>query len=166
MNEKKRILIIDGESYILNSYTESLREEGYEIETAACGASGIIKACRSNFDVIITGYKLSYISGLEVIKCIQKFNPGTPVILITDCPLDEHGINISKLGICDYIIKPFTRFEIIRKLKKAIKWHDNLIAVESAEINYIEKRLGKLSDIQLDYLKLRSEMRMSQLKID
>ena len=122
MSNKRRVLVVDDEDIVLNSCIKTFECEGFEVETALSGVEGIRKAAQSDFDVIITDYKIPDIDGIEIVEYIRKENPNSPIIMITGYSTDELEIRATKSGIFEYIEKPFTPDEINRVVKRAIEW--------------------------------------------
>ena len=81
-------------------------------------------------DVVLTDITMPYLNGLELSEEIVKNYPDTAVILITGNNEFEYARKAVKIGVCDYIVKPFEKEELILSL---LKLKDNMArAVESA----------------------------------
>ena len=95
-------------------------------------------------DVVLTDITMPYINGLELAERITKDYPDISVILITGNNEFEYARKAVKIGVCDYIVKPFEKEELILSL---LKLQDNIgKAVENSN-DTTEKELDKdLSD--------------------
>jgi two-component system, NtrC family, response regulator len=87
---------------------------------AANGLTGLHLAMTRRCDLIIADFKLPGLSGLELLKELQKSRPHLPVILITAHGTSELAIEATKLGAYDYLLKPFDMPELIALVGKAL----------------------------------------------
>ncbi len=90
-------------------------------------------------DVVLTDITMPYINGLELAERITKDYPDISVILITGNNEFEYARKAVKIGVCDYIVKPFEKEELILSL---LKLQDNIVkAVENTDITPGQKNL-------------------------
>ncbi len=109
---KKRILIVDDEPMVCKSCKEILEEDGHHVELAFSGQDGLTKAFEKKFDLFILDYKLPGISGLTFLKQIKTEQKEIPVIMISAYTTVDIVIEAMKLGVSDFIPKPFTPNEL------------------------------------------------------
>ena len=76
-----RILVVDDEANIRLLYSEELKDEGYEVDTAATTAEAVEKLHGSSFDLAVLDIKLKNESGIELLQKIVKERHDMPVIL-------------------------------------------------------------------------------------
>jgi DNA-binding NtrC family response regulator len=79
----KKILLVDDEEVILNTYAALLGERGYAVVTACCGRQALEEFFSHSFDLVITDLAMADIDGFTVIEEVKKLSPGTPVIAFT-----------------------------------------------------------------------------------
>ncbi len=79
----KKILLVDDEAAILNTYASLLGERGYAVVTASCGRQALEEFFSHSFDLVITDLAMSDIDGFTVIEEVKRLSPGTPVIAFT-----------------------------------------------------------------------------------
>lgn len=120
MTSKIKILVIDDEKIVLNSCTRILSDEQYEIHTVQTGAEGLQKLKDEKFDIVLTDLKMPEISGIEILKRIKEFYPGTIVIMMTGYSTVQTAVEAMRLGAYDYVPKPFTPEELVQAVDKAI----------------------------------------------
>ncbi len=109
---KKNILIVDDEPMICKSCKEILEEDGHHVELAFSGEDALRKTFEGRFDLFILDYKRPGISGLSFLKHIKIEQKEIPVIMISAYTTMDIVIEAMKLGVSDFIPKPFTPNEL------------------------------------------------------
>ena len=106
-----RVLVVDDESAIRDSVAYALRSDGFEVEEAADGETGLERALSREHDVVILDLMLPGMPGTEVCRRIRA-ESAVPIIMLTarDAELDQVlGLEI---GADDYVTKPFSMAEL------------------------------------------------------
>ena len=102
----KRVLVVDDEEIVRQSYRLALTDAGYDVRVAANGRDAI-EACRKeHFDVLLADIRMPDMDGLEVSRIISREFPDVRVIVITGYPSPESAARARKLGVSDYLQKP------------------------------------------------------------
>jgi DNA-binding NtrC family response regulator len=109
---RKNILVVDDEPMICKSCKEILEEDGHHVELAFSGQDGLRKAFETRFDLFILDYKLPDFSGLSFLKKVKSEQKEIPVIMISAYSTVDIVIEAMKLGVSDFIPKPFTPNEL------------------------------------------------------
>lgn len=104
---KKRVLIVDDDKWICEGLSRLLFKKGLHVDLSMTGEGALEKLDRESFDLIMIDYRLSDMSGIEVLKEIRKKDAELPVIFLTGYGSENVAINAFKLGIADYFIKPY-----------------------------------------------------------
>jgi len=122
---KKHILLIDDDQLVLKTLANFLRPHGYNVEPVESGEEALKKASTSHFNLIITDIRMPGIDGIETIKRLRELNQKqnklmTPEIIITGYADTEKEKEAERLGIKDYIYKPFMTNEFISKVEKRL----------------------------------------------
>lgn len=105
---QNHILIIDDNQETQHMLAELVSESlGYQPIVAADGAQGLRLALQEQPDLIILDMRLPKLNGLEVLRNLRQQQADVPVIFITGHESLESAIEAFKLGIHDYIVKPF-----------------------------------------------------------
>ena len=101
-------------------------------------------------DIILTDIIMPHMDGLELSEAILRENPEAAIILITGNSEFEYARKAVKLGVCDYIVKPFEKEELIITL---LKLQDNINRVleHQAEIDEVREEGNLQSLRQLIY---------------
>jgi DNA-binding NtrC family response regulator len=109
---QNRLLIIDDEAGVRETLCEVLRDEGYEVDTAPDGVTGIELFRKEHWDVALVDLKMPGMDGLQVMEKMHTIRPSMPVVIITGYGTVENAVEAMKLGAADYLMKPFTPAEI------------------------------------------------------
>ncbi len=121
MSDKKKILIIEDDQDVRELYAEVLRDEGFEVEEAVDGQSGLAKVLEGRFDLLLLDIMLPKFDGLEVLKTVKQKPEvkSIPVILLTNLGREAIIKEGFSLGADGYLIKSeHTPEEIVSEVKK------------------------------------------------
>ena len=119
--KKQKVLIIDDKrENIVFLANNILRPKGYEILTAMDGEKGLHKALEEKPDLIIMDLRMPKMNGLEVMTALRERQRHIPVILTTFHGSESVIIQAFRLGIKDYVIKPFTIEEMEGAIKRSL----------------------------------------------
>ena len=104
----KRVLVVDDESIVCESYKLALTDAGYDVRTVESGQEAI-QACRAErFDVMLADLRMPDMDGLEVARVVSSEFPDLRVVMITGYPSRESADEAARLGISDYLQKPLS----------------------------------------------------------
>ena len=127
--DKKCILVVDDQPYILESVALLLDNFGYDVVTCGYPPEALIKLQSNRFDAILTDIKMPGMSGIELLGEIRKFNTEIPVIMMTANAKLDSAIGAIKNGAFDFIIKPFDMQSFAQCMERAIE-HGRLKQIE------------------------------------
>ena len=116
----ERILLVEDEEKLSRMVELELRYEGYEVEKAFDGRTGLERALAGDFDLILLDIMLPALSGMEVLRRLRK-EQQTPVILLTarDAVVDK--VSGLDAGADDYVTKPFAIEELLARIRAALR---------------------------------------------
>ena len=117
-NPKARILCVDDEQVILDSFRKILVLDGYSVDTVETGAEALGLIQQHHYDFLFTDLKMPSMSGEDVAKSTKHLRPDIDVIVITGYATVESAVECMKHGVMDYIQKPFTESELTDLVKK------------------------------------------------
>lgn len=115
-----KILIVEDEEKIARFVELELMHEGYQVDKAFDGRTGLDKALTGEYSLIILDIMLPKLNGLEVLRRVRK-EYQTPVIMLTarDAVMDKvAGLDA---GADDYLTKPFAIEELLARIRVALK---------------------------------------------
>jgi two-component system, OmpR family, response regulator ArlR len=115
-----RILIIEDEVQILELLKLELSHEGYEVDTAADGRTGLEKIESGLFDLVLLDIMLPQLNGIEVCRKARKVT-NIPIIMLTarDQLIDK--VTGLDTGADDYLTKPFSTEELLARIRSALR---------------------------------------------
>jgi DNA-binding response OmpR family regulator len=143
-NPKARILAVDDEEIILNSFRKVLVLAGYSIDTVEKGSEALGLIRKNDYDFVFTDLKMPEMDGLEVTKAVKHLRPDIDVIVITGFASIETAVETVKFGAMDYVEKPFTEDELLAFVKTAlIKRQANLEKQMRHKIHLIKPGTGE-----------------------
>jgi CheY-like chemotaxis protein len=117
---KAKILCVDDEPVILDSFRKILVIDGYCVDTVESGkeALGLIQS--HHYDFVFTDLKMPEMSGVDVTKSVKHLRPDIDVVIITGYATVETAVECMKYGAMDYVQKPFTEDELLEFVKKIV----------------------------------------------
>lgn len=114
------VLIIDDDPYILPLLQDALFDQQEINITATSDSMAAIEKIRAkNFDIVITDLNMPIADGLTVISIIRENSPDTLIVIITGFPSLDSAIEAIRMGVFDYLPKPFSVHEFRFVVKKA-----------------------------------------------
>ena len=116
---KGRILVIDDEWSIRDVLSNILKAEGYEVDCADDGDSGIELLNANVYDLVLTDLKMPKVSGMEVLRHLQSQGVNTLALVATAYGSIQSAVQALQSGAYDYITKPFHLDELKSRVKKA-----------------------------------------------
>lgn len=115
-----RILCVDDEPVILDSFRKILVLDGYSVDTVETGqeALGLIQS--HHYDFVFTDLKMPAMDGVDVVKSVKHMRPDIDVVIITGFATVETAVECMKFGAMDYVQKPFTEDELLAFARKTL----------------------------------------------
>lgn len=114
----KSILIVDDEQNVCNLLNKIFVKEGYTTYTAYNGEEALKIIDSNEIDIVITDIKMPGMTGVELLKNINKIDPSIKVILITAFATLDTALEALRSGAKDYIIKPFNIEDVLMAVNK------------------------------------------------
>src|SRR3954466_8383930 len=117
----KRILLIEDEPGLVLTLSDRLSKEGYTVEAARDGESGLQRAATEGFDVVLLDVMLPRKNGFDVCRDLRQQNVQTPVIMLTARGQVVDKVVGLKLGADDYVTKPFEMMELLARIEALLR---------------------------------------------
>ncbi|MDD3079542.1 MAG: response regulator transcription factor [Paludibacter sp.] len=141
-----RILLVEDETAISGFLKEGLEEEGFAVDVADNGKTGLEMALDNleEYDIIILDWMLPGMSGIEICRNIRKENQKVPVIFLTARDTTDDAVFGLEAGANDYIRKPFAFDELLARIRvlmrgtkgenSLFRWGDIVLDVDSHRV--------------------------------
>jgi len=111
-----RALVIEDEGELRQTLMDTLREEGYAVDSSGDGQEGLYKALNWDYDAVLLDVMLPRLDGWEVLRRLRQAKQ-TPVIMLTARDGVEDRIKGLDGGADDYLPKPFDLLEMIARVR-------------------------------------------------
>jgi CheY-like chemotaxis protein len=122
-----RILCVDDEAVVLDSFRKILVMGGFSVDTVGTGQEALALVQANHYDFVFTDLKMPAMPGLEVVKAVNHMRPDIDVVVITGYATVDSAVECMKYGAMDYVEKPFGEDELLAFVKKAnIKRRDRM----------------------------------------
>ncbi len=141
--KNKKILVVDDERFILESVTDILEDEGYQVVTAEDG-QGCLEFMENRFlpDLVLLDIWMPGMDGIQVLETVKKRWPFVPVIIMSGHGTIETAVQATRLGAFDFIEKPLSIDPLLLTVENALKFS------ELQEENVLLKeKTGKIREI-------------------
>jgi two-component system, OmpR family, alkaline phosphatase synthesis response regulator PhoP len=117
----KRILLVEDEPGLVLTLRDRLTREGYAVDTAVDGESGLERAAGEAFDLVLLDVMLPRLGGFDVLKELRRRSVETPVIMLTARGQMVDKVVGLKLGADDYVTKPFEMVELLARIEAKLR---------------------------------------------
>lgn len=135
-DRKYKILVIEDDVQISRVLELELKHEGYEVETARDGLTGLERALKEP-DLIILDWMLPKLDGLEVLRRIRTKSQ-TPVIMLTAKDRIPDRVSGLDTGADDYLSKPFSIEELLARVRARLRDRapaENILTAKDLKMN-------------------------------
>lgn len=117
-NPKAKILAVDDEEIILDSFRKILVLDGFSVDTVENGQEALGLIQKNHYDFVFTDLKMPEMDGVDVCKSVKHLRPDIDVIIITGYASVDTAVETMKFGAMDYVEKPFTEDELLEMVNK------------------------------------------------
>ncbi len=123
---KGRILVIDDDPLIGESLKKLLEKLGYEVQIASLGLEALDLVSREVFDLVVTDIRMPGMEGLATLRAIRELRkefkkPQLPEIVITAYEDEKVREEAKRMGVRDFILKPFEVEAFVEALEKILR---------------------------------------------
>ncbi len=143
---RRTVVVVEDEASIASAVAARLRSEGFRVEVAADGPTGV-ELCRElRPDLVVLDLMLPGLDGLEVCKRIQKDRP-VPVIMLTARDSETDLLIGLAVGADDYMTKPFSPRELVARVHTILRRMERTLVFPGVGT---ASRVLTVGDIELD----------------
>lgn len=134
-----KVLLVEDDHRISSIVRKGLEQEGFTVDVAFNGESGLEMALSNGFDVVVLDLMLPLMDGLEVCKNLRQQKNGTPVLMLTAKAEVSDKVNGLTIGADDYLAKPFAFDELLARIKalgrRSRKVQDEVVGIKDLLLN-------------------------------
>ena len=120
MKDVERILVIDDDAELCSLVSEYLRPEGFQVDAAHDGTSGLTRALSGDHLLVVLDVMLPAMNGFDVLRKIRN-ESRIPVLLLTARGEDVDRIVGLEIGADDYLPKPFNPRELVARIRAILR---------------------------------------------
>ncbi|MFP4640841.1 MAG: response regulator transcription factor [Chloroflexota bacterium] len=139
----RKVMVIDDDVSLLRLLKKSLEKAGYEVDVASSGAEGLKMMYEQQPDIIVLDVMMPVMDGWEVCRRIRQLSD-VPVIMLTAKSDEKDKVRGFKLGVDDYVTKPFSFAEFTARIGAILQRADG---DSSAKKPYVYSGKGLTLDI-------------------
>ena len=134
-----KVLVVDDEPALRDALSYALRQEGFDVELRADGASGLAAALEDGFDLVILDLMLPGLPGTEVCRRLRAESP-VPIVMLTAKNAEIDRVLGLEIGADDYVTKPFSMAELVGRVRAILRRRD----LDRAGVAEEVRRVGAL----------------------
>jgi DNA-binding NtrC family response regulator len=151
-----KILVIDDERSIRNTLKDILGFEGYSVEVAENGLTGLELVKITDFDIILCDIKMPEMDGIEVLEKILELKPETTVVMISGHGNIDTAVEAIKKGAYDFIVKPLDLNRLLITIRNA---GDKTVLVKETKV--LKQKISKRYEIIGESQQIRKVLEMT-----
>ena len=145
-----KILLIDDDPLITRPLSRSLENQGYKVDIAEDGKSGLQQALENRPDIVVLDVMMPEMNGWDVCKALRA-QSGVPILMLTAMSEEIDRILGLELGADDYLTKPFSARELAARIKAMLRRvaidqapvQEQTITIENLTINFDRREVLK-----------------------
>jgi DNA-binding NtrC family response regulator len=144
-----RILVIDDDQSIRETFAAILQDKGYSVDLAENGYEAIQKSEQTTYNVALIDVRLPDMEGTVLLPKLKERMPKTRKIMVTGFPSLNNAITSLNQKADAYIVKPVDIDQLLATIKEQLKLQsEEKIFDEQKVAAYIETRIKELEETQ------------------
>ncbi len=108
MSALRKVLVVDDDPVVGQSFNRVLSGKGYAVITAASGEEALAKLKDEKYDLVYTDLRMPGMDGLEVAERVKAKQPWTPVVIVTGYGSRTSEDRAYAAGVSDFLNKPLS----------------------------------------------------------
>lgn len=120
-DDKVKIVVIDDEPSVLESFKMILKIKDYDVTTFGDGPSALAEVKKGMFDMAFIDLKLPGMDGITILKKLKQIDSDLEVVIVTAYATESSHANAITLGALEYLRKPFLMEEIYELVERGLR---------------------------------------------
>ena len=116
-----RVLLIEDEAALADGFARGLKAEGFEVEVAYDGLSGLARAREDDIDAIVLDIMLPGLNGYRVCRTLREEGVGTPILMLTAKSGEYDEAEALDTGADDFLSKPFSFVVLVARIRALLR---------------------------------------------
>jgi two-component system, OmpR family, alkaline phosphatase synthesis response regulator PhoP len=116
-----KLLVVEDDPTMADMVAYNLRRNGFEVETAADGESGLLLATSQEVTLVVLDVMLPGIDGMEITRELRRRRPEMPILMLTAKGEEKVKIEGFIAGVDDFLAKPFSMVELVARVKALMR---------------------------------------------
>lgn len=116
-----RILVVEDDHRTASFIQKGLKQEGFAVELATDGETGLSLMLSESFDVAVIDIMLPRLDGLSLIQQVRRSSVNTPIIVLSAKSTVDDRIAGLQTGSDDYLVKPFAFSELLARIQALLR---------------------------------------------
>ncbi|HYV04040.1 MAG TPA: response regulator transcription factor [Blastocatellia bacterium] len=142
-----RLLIVEDEEKVSRFIVRGLTAEGFAVDAASDGQSGLDLATTYSYDLIVLDLMLPGLSGTEVLRQIRRTDHRVPILMLTARDAVADKVEHLEAGADDYLTKPFAFAELMARVKALLRRgsveRPNVLRVADLEVDRLSQQVRR-----------------------
>jgi DNA-binding response OmpR family regulator len=154
-----KVLIVEDEPAMLSGLKDNLEFEGYDVDSAIEGESGLNKILHNHYHLVLLDVMLPNISGFDICKKARSEGIKTPIILLTAKGEEIDKVLGLEFGADDYITKPFSLRELLARVKAVIR------RTSDNNTSKVDSPITSIGNLQVNFNNYEAYLNNKQVKL-
>ena len=120
MTSRANLLVVDDEPVERQTLTDILRLEGFHVSSVSNGEAAVDFVRQNPTDLIVLDLRMPGMSGLDVVKVVNRMDPDIEIILLTAHGSMESAIDALRNRVQDYLLKPASPAQILESVQRGL----------------------------------------------
>ena len=144
-----RILLVEDEEKVSRFVVRGLTEEGFAVDNASDGLTGLELATTYNYDLIVLDLMLPELNGTELLRRIRLTDHRVPILMLTARDAVSDKVEHLEAGADDYLTKPFAFAELMARIKALLRRgsidRPNVLRIADLEVDRLTQQVRRAS---------------------
>lgn len=142
---KKKILIVDDDRRLVETYRDYFVLKGYDVDTALTGKEAIQKSAKKYYNLALLDIRLPDIEGTKLLTKLHGETPRMMKIMVTGYPGQDNAVDSVNFGADAFLVKPVDLGTLLEVVKQKLKEQENAENLSQEKVTkWIQTRVRKL----------------------